>query len=89
MKIPRNAISRAVECVLETGCRKATVYLDEKTVVTCTARFKPDKRRKSNDYVLSMGAPNFAGRRFVRLFKKSYGKAPSGEVAMKGWPKKK
>ena len=88
MKIPRNAIARAVEAVLEIGCRRATVYLDETTVVACTARHKPDKRNKSVALVLKLGRPNFVERRFIRLCKKSKEPLPVKKVQLRWWPKK-
>lgn len=89
MKVPRNAIARAVETVLETGCRKATVYLGSKTVVKCTARHRPDKREKAPSFVLTIGAPNFVERRFIRLCKKAGEPFPVRKVQIKFWPKKK
>lgn len=86
--IPSRAIRVAVETVLHTGCRKATVFVDEGTVVTCTARFRPDNRRNMSDYVLTIGSPNFAGRRFVRLCKKAGVKLPV-KPQLKWWPDKK
>lgn len=88
MKVPRNAIARAVETVLETGCRKATVYLGSRMVVKCTARHKPDKRETAPSFVITMGAPNFAECRFIRLCFKAGKNLPKG-AQIKWWAKEK
>jgi len=88
MKITRSSIARAVEACLETGCKKATVYLDAKTVVKCTARFRPRKGSRIRDFVLTIGAPNFVERRFIRLCKKAGEPLPVGKTQLKFWPRK-
>ena len=88
MKIPRNAIARAVESVLELGCRKATVYLNELTVVKATALHRPDKRERSVTTLVTVGKPNFLERRFIRVCRKSDEPLPVRKVQLKFWPKK-
>ena len=88
MKITRNSITKAVEAVLELNCKRATVYLDEKTVVACTARHPHDDRCRSHAYVLKIGKPNFVERRFIRLCKEAGEPLPVRKVQIKWWPKK-
>lgn len=89
MKITRKSITSAVETVLENYCcRRATVYLDESTVVSCTARRPFDARLRSHAYVLKIGKPNFVERRFIRLCKQAGEPLPVRKVQLKFWPKK-
>ena len=89
MKIPRNAISKAVESLLETDARQATVYLGPKAVVTATRRFKPDKRSKRVDLVLKLGAPNYREAQFINACFKAGEPLPVRKVQLKFWPNPK
>lgn len=88
MKITRSAITKAALGVLETGAKRATVYLDEKTVVSCAARHKPDKRSKRVEVVIKAGAPNYAERQFIADCRKAGEPLPVRKVQLKWWPKK-
>lgn len=66
MKIPRNAVAAVTEAVLELGAKKATKYLDEKTVVKASRRFKQQKGERLVDVVLTCGRPNYAERQFIK-----------------------
>lgn len=87
MKITRSSIQKAVFSLLETGARRATVYLAPDTVVTATRPHRPDKRAKSFSVVLTMGAPNFRGRMFVKAYQKKRKKFPVRKVQLKFWTK--
>ena len=88
MKIPRNAITKAVEALLETDARKATVYLDEDTIVRATRQFRRNDRARSQSYILTLGKPAFADRRFIRLCKQAGEPLPVRKVQLKFWPEK-
>lgn len=89
MKIPKAGIAKTVETLIETGARKATLFVDEKTVVSASRRFKPDKRERFTDIVLKIGAPNWQEREFIRICKKAGEKLPVRKVQLKHWPKRK
>ena len=89
MKITRDSIQNAVFSLLETNAKKASVYLDEFTVVTATAMHKPDKRMRVRSVMLTMGRPNYRGRMFVKACKKAGKLFPIREAQLKFWPKKK
>lgn len=71
MKVTRTSIAHAVIGVLESGARKATVYLDENTVVKATSQRKPTRRSRTRTLILTVGAPNFEERKFIKLCKKA------------------
>ena len=87
MKITRSSIQKAVFSLLETGARRATVYLAPDTVVTATRPHRPDKRAKSFSIVVTMGKPNYRGRLFVKACQKSGEKFPVRKVQLKFWTK--
>lgn len=89
MKIPRSAIAKTVEVLLVTEARKATLFLDDKTVVTAARRFKPNKRERFTEVSLKLGAPNAKEREFIRICKKAGEPLPVRKVQLKHWPKRK
>lgn len=71
MKIPRSAVATVVEACMLMGARRAWIPLDAKTVVKCS-RIRPmDRRMKSQSCVLTMGAPNYAERKYIKLCAKA------------------
>lgn len=86
MKIPRNAITRAVICLLETEARRATIYLDDKTVVSACRRLKPRKSDRSVDLVLKLGKPNYREREFIASCKKAGEPFPVKKIQLKYFP---
>ncbi len=74
---------------LTPDARKATVYLDEKTVVSVCRRFKFSRRNTRDDFVLKIGAPNFEERGFIRRCKQAGEPLPVCKVQLKFWPVKK
>lgn len=85
MKITRDSISKAVFGLLETDARKASLFLDEHTVVTATRRHRPDKRSKTTEVLLTMGKPNFRGREFVKACKKAGEPFPVKKLQLQFW----
>lgn len=72
-------IAHATELIMETltaepHLRSASYYPTPDAVVTVTRRHKRDKRKAIEEYVLTIGKPNFRGRAWVKLRVKS-GKA--------------
>lgn len=88
MKITRSSIARAVESLLESGAKRATVYLDANTVVTAARRHRPHKRARRTEIVLKLGQPNYAEREFIALCRKAGEPLPVRKVQLKFWPKK-
>lgn len=72
MKVPRSAVRQVVESMLEcTGIRKATKYLDANTTVKCTRQRPYDSRDRQETLLLTIGKPNYAERKFIKLCQKA------------------
>lgn len=89
MKIPTSAIARTIEALRSSGARKATTYLGSRSVVKATYRFKPNKRDRTTDIVLTMGAPNYEERAFIKRCFKAGEPLPVKKVQLKHWPEPK
>lgn len=87
-KLARTSIYRAVEALLETGARQAVVYQHPKLCVKVTRRFKPDRRNTRTDIALTIGAPNYAGRQFIKACLKAGEPFPIRKTQLKFYPKK-
>lgn len=86
-KCSRTSITKAVESLLETGARQATVYQHPKLSIKATLRFRPDARNKRTDIVLTVGSPNYEGRAFVKKLVAAGEPFPVRKVQLKFWPK--
>lgn len=87
-KIARKDIARVVEATLGLGCRKATVFLNPKLIVRATRRHKYDGRDKNCEVILTIGAPNYREREFVRACLKAGEPFPVKKVQLKWYPKR-
>lgn len=77
------------ESTMGWGARMATYYISERLIVRATRRWRPDRREKRVECVVTYGNPNFVERRFIRLCKKAGEPLPVRKVQLKLWPKKK
>lgn len=68
--------------------RKATYYIDEKTVVKMTANHRPRGRAYSLHFSVTVGGPNYAERQFIKLCKKAGEPLPVKKVQLTYWKKK-
>lgn len=90
MKIPRNAVARVVESVLEMpDLKKATLYLDRDTVVKATRVLKFYGRSRSQSLMLTVGRPNYAERKFIKDCIRAKEPLPVRKIQLKRWPKKR
>lgn len=85
----RKRIGQCVQDVLTIkNVRRATAYISEKRTVKATLQRRIDKRAKSATVLVTVGAPNFLERRFIRLCKKAGMVFPLRQIQWKHWPKK-
>ena len=88
MKIPRTAVARVVTAVLECpDLKRATLYLDAKTTVKATRPIKYGGRKRAETLIVTVGTPNYAERKFIRLCQKAGEPLPIRELQLKWWPK--
>lgn len=69
--------------------RSAVKYISDKEVVKATRISKPDKRDVQTHILLTIGRPNYAERKFVKLCKKAGEPFPVKKVQLKLYPVKK
>lgn len=87
----QNAINNVMaEMLYDAGVVRSVVkYVDPKTVVRATRRHKPDRRNSRTEFVLTIGAPNYLERKFVKLCVKAGEPFPVKKVQYKFYPAKK
>ena len=88
-KFCRSDIARAVACLLETGSRKAIVYVSPKQTVKATLRLRPRANARSVELVLTLGRPNYAERLFIKDCLAAGEPFPVKRVQLVAWPKKR
>lgn len=66
MKLTRSSIAKVSGCLLETGAKKATLFLSKDFVVKATMGLKPDKRSRGHSFLVTFGKPNYAERKFIK-----------------------
>jgi diaminopimelate epimerase len=69
--------------------RSAVKYVSEKEVVKATRRGKPSKRACQTQVLLTIGRPNYAERKFIKLCQKAGEPFPVKKVQLKLYPAKK
>lgn len=85
----KKKIGQCVQDVLTIkNVRRATAYISEKRTVKATLQRRIDKRAKSATVLVTVGAPNFLERRFIRILKKTGVVFPLQSIYYKHWPKK-
>ena len=86
MKIPVKIFGQLVELILRGNAVKVTKYYDEKTVVKAKRKVfngRIDKRSRIVEIQFTLGAPNFAERKFIKLAKKANEPFPIKKVQIK------
>jgi hypothetical protein len=69
--------------------RRATVFVTEKLTVRLTRQSPHTKRARYENFVLSVGAPNYREREFIRLCRKAGETFAVKKVQLDFWPKKR
>lgn|GEM_PF-1287140 len=77
------------DIVTGTNIRRATAYISPKLTMKATAQRRQDLRSKSATVLVTVGAPNFTERRFIRVCQKAGMVFPLNQIQWKHWPKKK
>jgi hypothetical protein len=75
---------KVINAIVTTTAIKATSYLSEKLVINATRKRFNGKIVKSNiEILLKIGNPNFAERKFIKLYKKAGEKFPIKKIQLK------
>ncbi len=68
--------------------RRATAYLSEKSTVKIT-RQRRDKRSSHHTYLLTIGAPNYREREFIKACKKAGERFPVKKIQLQHYQAKR
>lgn len=68
--------------------KSASAYLSDKHVVKVTRQRRPHRREKNITMLVTFGAPNYAGRQFIRACKKAGEPIPVRKVQLKQYKKR-
>jgi hypothetical protein len=83
--VSRKLVGQLAEMIFEGGAQKVTKFLSPKLVVKVTRHGKKDNRAHSQNMVLTIGAPNYAERKFIRQCKLAGEPFPVKKPLIK-WP---
>jgi hypothetical protein len=86
-------ISDVVDTLLGSNARTATKYISEKLTIRASLKSfggkLPPKNCRSLDIALTIGAPNYEAREFIKMCKKAGEKFPIKKIQLKFFPEKK
>lgn len=88
-EIPSKWFGVVCGALIESGAKTATKYLDPKTVVRATWRFKPRSGNRREEIVVTLGGPNYLERAFIKKCLKAGEPFPLKKVQLKPFPMKK
>lgn len=69
--------------------RRVTFYGSPAFTIKITRMAKPDKREKAEHFILSMGRPNYAEKKFIKDCQKAGEPFPVRRVQLTRWPVKR
>lgn len=81
-------VGRVVDALMASGAHTATLYVTDKLTVRATRKmFGPKGRRRFNgtratDVVLTIGAPNYKARAFIKLAKRAGERFPIRKIQL-------
>lgn len=78
-----------INTLLLSGARRATKYVSENFTIKASRMHRPDKRNRYTTLVVSIGAPNYEEREFIRKCKRAGEPFPVRKIQLKAWPKKR
>jgi len=79
-------LNRLIDTVISNAAQKGTLFVSPKLVAKATRRHRIDGRDSRVEFVLTLGAPNFAERKTIKTFQKAGVKFPVSKIQLK-YPK--
>ena len=90
MEYVNKAVGKVVDSILgDVTIRKATKYISPTTVVKASLRHKYSTRHNQEEFVLTLGKPNYDERHFIKKCIDSKESFPVKKIQFKFWHKKK
>lgn len=69
--------------------RRATAYLSPRLVIKATRLHRRDRRQQSETFVVTIGAPNYRERAFVKDAKRAGERFPVRKLQLTHWPQRR
>lgn len=82
-------VGKVVDTLLASNARMATKFLDTNKVVRATRQFKRKALHSRTTLILTVGAPNYRERHFIKQCLKSGVPFPVRKIQLKLYPKRK
>jgi hypothetical protein len=79
-------VCNALQC---SNAKTAIGYIDAKTIVRATWRFKPSSRNRREEMIVTIGEPNYLERAFIEKCKKGKIAIMNLDIQLRPYPKKK
>jgi hypothetical protein len=86
-KIDPKVFAQVCGGLMASDAKSAMRFIDEKTIVRATWRFKPTSRASRREMIVTFGAPNYLERDVIKRCKKAQEPLP-GKVQLRAYPKK-
>lgn len=86
MSQPYSHVASAIQSLVKTGARSATKYLTPKHTVKVTRQNRPDRRDRTETFLVTIGKPNYAARQFVKAAIAAGEPFPVRKVQLRFWP---
>lgn len=77
------SIQQVANAVIRSGAHTGVKYVSAKRVIRCTRRHKRDRRAQREEFILTIGAPNYREREFLRMCKKAGEPIPVAKVQLR------
>jgi hypothetical protein len=88
-ELTERRIGECVSAVLGTQhLRRATAYISPTLVIKASAQRRYRKNERSITMLVTVGKPNFAEQRFIRVCQRAGMCFPLKQIQLKFWPKK-
>ena len=84
MSQPYCNVGKVIQAVIQRRCRKATKYVSEKYVVKATRRTTFNKHARTQEFVVTIGRPNYLEQKFIKLAKKGGEPFPIKKIQLVG-----
>lgn len=84
-----HATRALMTCVTDPHLRRATVYIGHHDTVKASRQRRHDGRARGQTFLVTMGSPNYAERRFIKKCQQAGEPFPVKKVQLQYWPTKR
>lgn len=88
-QVKRSDISLVVDTLLKSDLKRVTKFVSPKLTIKATRLFKPNRVQTAETYIVSIGRPNFAERKFIKDAVKAGEPFPVRNILFQHFPESK